>query len=67
MVDRIQLSVPTYMQLDGQWQIAQTGSIIDVPNKASFSASTATILTEPAGSLASHGKPTPVRNVRTGF
>jgi hypothetical protein len=67
MVDRIQLSVPTYMIVDGQWAIAQPGSVLDVPSAAAFSPSTAKVLTEPAGSLASHGKATPVRNVRTGF
>ena len=69
MVDRIQLSVPTYMIIDGQWAIALPGSVFDVPSAASFSSKTAAILspTEAAGTLASHGKATPVRNVRTGF
>jgi len=68
MVDRIQINVPTYMQLDGQWQIVLPGTVCDVPSAASFTGGTAapaTVVNETAGALASHGKPTPVRNVRT--
>lgn len=67
MVDRITINVPTYMQLDGQWQIVDIGSVVDVPDARAFSPSTITNLSpaEAAGSLATHGKPTPVRNVRT--
>lgn len=68
MVDRITVNVPTYMNLDGQWQIVLPGSVIDVPTAGAFSPSTHTrVRNETAGSLASHGGPTPVRNIRTGF
>ena len=67
MVDRIQLKDTVYMQLDGLWQLVYSGSVVDVPSALAFSAAHASILspTEAAGSLAAHGKPTPVRNVRT--
>lgn len=67
MVDRITIAVPTYMFLDNQWQIVYPGSVIDVPTAANFSSSTHVPTRETAGSLASHGGPTPVRNVRRGF
>lgn len=65
MVDRITITVPTYMNLDNQWQIVYPGSVIDVPSAANFSSANSTPVRETAVSLRSHGKPTPVRNVRT--
>lgn len=64
MVDRIQITVPTYMHLDGQPQIVLPGTVIDVPTASAFRGSSIPVA-ETAGALASHGKPTPVRNVRT--
>lgn len=64
MPDRITLTSDTYMQLDGQWQVVLRGSVIDVPSHAPFQA-VATKETEGASPLASHGKPTGVRNLRT--
>jgi hypothetical protein len=64
MADRIVINVPTYMVLDGQWQIVYPGSVVDVPSAASFTA-VSTVIADAAGTLRSHGKPTPVRNVRT--
>ena len=63
MVDRVQLNVECYMPLDGQWQIVLAGTVFDCPTASTFGS--ATKLTESAGTLASHGKPTPVRSVRT--
>ena len=67
MTDRIQLTQPVYMKLDGQWRIVYGGSVMDVPSAGAFSAQHVTILSpsEPAGTLAAHGGPTPVRNIRT--
>ena len=66
MVDRIQLTKATYMRLDGLWQIADVGCVMDVPLASAFHPSTAVVLSpaEAAGTLASHGLPTPVRNIR---
>ena len=65
MTDRITITTPTYMKADGQWQIVYPGSVLDVPTAGAFS-SVATInaASDPAGSLAPHGGPTPVRNFR---
>jgi len=63
MVDRIQITKPTYMNLDGQWQIVEAG-VIDVPSGGSYRGS-AVILQETPGALAPHGKATPVRNIVT--
>lgn len=67
MVKRIQLLKDTYLLLDGQGQIAMCGSVIDVPDSFNIRSAEATQLSpgEAAGSLASHGKPTPVRKIRT--
>jgi hypothetical protein len=64
MPDRITITVPTYMELDGQGQIVLPGSIIDVAAAQSFAA-VSTLTTAGGGTLASHGKPTPVSKVRT--
>jgi hypothetical protein len=62
MVDRIQLTALTFMPLDGQWQLVKSGTVIDVPDAAVYrGASTILSPAEPAGTLKSHGKPTPVR------
>jgi hypothetical protein len=67
MVDRIQITKECYMELDGQGQIVLPGSIVDVPSADAFSGATIQRLSpaEAAGVLASHGKPTRVRNIRT--
>ena len=65
MTDRITITIPTYMQADGQWQIVYPGSVLDVPAAGKFGAVSSTLSpAEPAGTLASHGGPTPVRNFR---
>ena len=63
---RYQLKVDTYMQLDGQWGIVQSGTVFDDAPTVNYSPATVTVLspTEPAGSLGATGKATPVRNVR---
>lgn len=67
MTKRIQLRQDMYMLLDGQGQIVLSGSVIDVPDNFLISAAQATQLSpgEAAGTLASHGKPTRVRGIRT--
>lgn len=63
---RIQINVPTYMPLDGQWQIVLPGSVVDLPAGLTISPScTVETFSESPGTLAAHGKPTPVRNIRT--
>lgn len=66
MVDRIQLLHDVYMKVDGQWAIVLSGSVIDVPDKAVFAGKHVSVLSpgEPAGALAPHGGPTPVRSLR---
>jgi len=66
MVDRVQLTQTCYMQLDGQWQLVYPGAVMDVATAAAFNPAHVTVLSpgEAAGALASHGKPTPVRNIR---
>ena len=63
---RYQLKVDTYMQLDGQWGIVQSGTVFDDAPTVNYSPATVTVLspTEPASALGSAGKATPVRNVR---
>lgn len=63
---RIQLNVPTYMPVDGQWCIVQPGSVIDLPADVVISASSTVPLAEAPGTLAPHGRATSVRNVRKG-
>jgi hypothetical protein len=74
MVDRIQINSPIYMRLDGQWQVVLSGTVCDVSDSTVYTYNPAAHLGvppivlspgEPAGSLASHGYPTPVRNVKT--
>lgn len=65
MVDRITLKQECYMQLDGQWQIVLPGSVIDVASASAFHDSHKQTVQTNTGTLASHGKPTPVSNIRT--
>lgn len=64
---RYQITKPTYMPLDGQWQIVYPGTVFDAPDSDNYHTTNATKLSpsEPAATLGSHGKPTAVRNVRT--
>jgi len=62
MADRIQINVPTYMPVEGQWQIIYPGSVIDVPSAVTYRGPT-TILS-PTETAAPVTIPTPVRNVR---
>ena len=62
---RVQINVPTYMQVDGQWQIVYPGSVVDLPANVVISPScTVTSFSEAPGNLADHGKTTSVRNLR---
>lgn len=63
---RVTINVPTYMPLDGQWQIVYPGSVVDLPVGVSIHSSAGTPVTgEAAGTLGAHGKATSVRTVRT--
>ena len=62
---RIQINVPTYMSVDGQWQIVLPGSVIDLNAKTNISTSCCVPLAESPGTLAPHGGSTSVRNLRT--
>ena len=68
MVDRIQVNVyrGIHIKCDGQWAVCLNGSVFDVPSAAAFAPKTIIQLSpgEPAGTLAPHGGPTPVRNVK---
>lgn len=66
MVDRIQITKTCWIFCDGQPQVVLSGSVFDVASVVPY-ASVSLLLSpgEPAGSLASHGKPTPVRTIRT--
>jgi hypothetical protein len=64
MTDRIQLTRPVYMPLQGQWQIVDIGSVIDVASAGKFSSAHITVLAETAGPLV-NSQHTPVRNIRT--
>lgn len=65
MVDRIQLSVAHYMNLDGQWGIVESGTVVDVPTATAFQG-TAKVLSpgEVAGTLTIANTATSVRTVR---
>lgn len=65
MVDRITLSKPVYMELDGQWQIVYGGSVIDVPDATKFE-KIATV-EKGTGTLTLPTKARPHANVRRGF
>ena len=64
MADRITLTNDVYMKLDGQWGIVLSGTVIDVPTAGNYSPPHYTLSATPAGTLGSHGGPTPVSNVR---
>ena len=65
--NRYQLKVDTYMPLDGQWQLVQCGTVFDDNAVVNYSPATVIQLSpgESSGTLASHGKASPVRSVRT--
>lgn len=62
MPDRIQITSPTYMRVDGQWDIVLGGSVIDVPSADNFKNHTK--LTETPGAIPSGHGATSVRNLR---
>ncbi len=62
---RVQINTPTYMEIDGQWQIVYPGSVVDLPAGVKISASATAPLVEAPGTLALNGKATSVRNLRT--
>jgi hypothetical protein len=51
MVDRITLTVPLYMPLEGQWVVVQGGSQLDVASASAFAPSTITNVQLGTGSL----------------
>lgn len=60
---RVQINVPTYMPVDGQWQIVYPGSVVDLPPTVQISAVATTPVIAAAatpGTLAPHGQATPV-------
>ncbi len=65
--NRYQLKVDTYMPLDGQWQLVQCGTVFDDNAIVNYNPATVTKLSpgEASTTLSSHGKATPIRNVRT--
>lgn len=58
MATRIQLNVTHYMVLDGQPQLVETGTIIDVPDANIFPLAAATVLPQAAGPLLNNGNTT---------
>ena len=66
MVERIQLTKDTYMNLGGGWRIVLGGSVIDVADASKYRGA-CTVLNETPGALAqpTKGHPTAVRNVRS--
>ncbi len=62
MAARIQLNVQHFLELDGQWQIVNPGSVIDVADSNVFRGSS-TLIAETAGSLGPRNTPSSVRNV----
>ena len=65
MTARIQLTQPVYMPIDGQWQIVDIGSVIDVPANVTIALAHGTVLAETTKTLPIATSPTAVRNVRT--
>lgn len=63
MTDRIQITKPTFMEMNGQWSIVLPGSVVDVPAATKYSADNSILLTETAGPLINN-KPTGVRSVK---
>ena len=62
---RVQINVPTYMKVDGQWTIVYPGSVIDCDATTKITGNSAlTTFSEAPGTLAEHGKSTSVRNFR---
>ena len=65
MAERIQINVAEiYMNLDGQWQTVQGGSVVDVESASKY-AGLVTKLTEVAGPLGPKGSAASVRGVKT--
>lgn len=62
---RVQINAPTYMPVDGQWQIVYPGSVVDLPAGMNLTGnSIVPTFSEAVGTLGDHGKATPVRNFR---
>ena len=69
MVDRITITKPTYMQVEGQWCIVDPGSVVDVLDGSKFHGSNATPVAETVDKIANDtagqkAKAMPVRNMR---
>lgn len=61
--NRVQINKPTYMEVDGQWQIVLPGSVIDLPATVNVSPVCTTPVIAAAttpGTLAPHGRSTSV-------
>lgn len=68
MPDRITLTKLTYMQLEGQWQLVESGSVLDVLDGAKFAGSSSPVA-EPATAITNNAagrlaRAMPVRRVR---
>lgn len=63
MTYRVQINQDTFIDVDGQWCIVQSGSVIDVPDKVKFGKNQATVLNEASDPLL-NSKNTSVRNMR---
>ena len=69
MPDRITITKPTYMQVEGQWCIVESGSVLDVLDGSKFHGSNSTPVAQPATAIANNAvgrqlKAMPVRNMR---
>lgn len=64
MTDRIQITQLTYMNIGGQPQLVDKGSVVDVPSGGKFHASNSTILAETPATLNNANHAQAVRNMR---
>ena len=64
MTDRITLTQPVFMKVQGQWLIVYGGSQLDVPSAAAFAPSQITNVQLGTGSLLNGVHTNPVANFR---
>jgi hypothetical protein len=64
MSDRITLTQPLYIPVQGQWTIVYGGSTLDVPSAAIFDSKHVTNVSLGGGGTLVNGKTTPVSNFR---
>lgn len=63
---RVQINRPTYMKVDGQWQIVYPGSVVDCDATTNITGdSKLATFSEAPGTLPIHGQSASVRNLRT--